>query len=100
MAAAGGPLGPGDLGMVYGCLTAALNADPATRQPAEAALQELEARGGFCSCLLVRPARNATFKSRCGTYGRGASCPRTPHWLRDGRPRVLAGWQQRGGSGM
>jgi hypothetical protein len=59
MAAAGGPLGPGDLGMVYGCLTAALNADPATRQPAEAALQELEARGGFCSCLLVSPARNA-----------------------------------------
>ena len=58
MAAAGAPLGPGDLGMVYGCLTAALNADPATRQPAEAALQELEARGGFCSCLLVSPGSN------------------------------------------
>jgi hypothetical protein len=63
-----GPLGPGDLSMVYSALTAALNADPATRQPAETALQALEARGGFCSCLLVRaPPRVARTLPHMGT---------------------------------
>lgn len=97
MAAAGAPLGPGDLGMVYGCLTAALNADPATRQPAEAALQALEARGGFCSCLLVSPTWNASSKSRCGTFGCGASCVLAPHWLRED---VLGFWQRVGSSAV
>ncbi len=47
-------LGPQDLPAVFDCLRSALSHDPATQKAAEAALRDLEARPGFCSCLAVR----------------------------------------------
>ncbi|GMH34265.1 hypothetical protein BSKO_02099 [Bryopsis sp. KO-2023] len=46
----GAPLGTGDLESVYQCLRGALQ--PASQKPAEAALEELASRPGFCSCLV------------------------------------------------
>lgn len=42
-----------DLPAVFECLISALSHDAATQKQAEAALRELEARPGFCSCLAV-----------------------------------------------
>lgn len=47
-------LGPADLPGVFALLGSALSHEPATQKAAEAALRELEARPGFCSCLAVR----------------------------------------------
>ncbi|KAK9830439.1 hypothetical protein WJX72_011753 [[Myrmecia] bisecta] len=44
-------LGPGDIGNLFECLKGALSSNTTTRQDAERALQSLEDRAGFCSCL-------------------------------------------------
>jgi hypothetical protein len=52
--AAPAPLGPADLPYVFSVLTGSLSHNPTAQKQAEAALQQLEARPGFCSCLAVR----------------------------------------------
>lgn len=44
-------MGPGDLGTLFGCLKGALSEDHSIQRQAEEALQQLEPRNGFCSCL-------------------------------------------------
>lgn len=66
------PLGPQDLGHVFQCLKGALDQSPVVQRQGEAALQALEARAGFCSCLAVRELPAAPPAHRPG------STPHTP----------------------
>ena len=47
------PLGPGDLQVVFECLKGGLSQDLQVQKQAEAALNSLGTRPGFCSCLAV-----------------------------------------------
>jgi hypothetical protein len=53
------PLGPGDLPAVFECLKACLNQNSSVRGEAEASLNTMSGRSGFCSCLAV--SRNAHY---------------------------------------
>lgn len=46
-------LGPGDLQGVFECLKGCLSQDIQVQKQAEAALNSLGTRPGFCSCLAV-----------------------------------------------
>jgi hypothetical protein len=47
------PLGPGDLQGVFDCLKGCLSQDIYVQKHAEASLNSLGTRPGFCSCLAV-----------------------------------------------
>lgn len=74
-------LGPGDLTLVFECLRGALSQQPGVQKQAEAALQALEARPGFCSCLAVSRAPGIVRLG--GGHGswseRAAALPPAPH---------------------
>ena len=65
------PLGPADVDRLLQCLRNAISTDANTRSSAEAALQSLEGRPGYCSCLAVRmqPARGPSELPRLCTAG-------------------------------
>lgn len=65
------PLGPADLDRLLQCLRNAMSPDANLRSSAEAALQSLEGRPGYCSCLAVgmQPAQGPLELPRHCTAG-------------------------------
>ena len=71
------PLGPADLDRLLQCLRNAMSADAGIRSSAEAALQSLEGRPGYCSCLAVE-----TQLARGRFHSAACSAQRGDHVLR------------------